>query len=107
MASKDPKQGNFKGAFSPDDLEILDVAYQAAWANLELPDPEKAEAVKRLLRQQIVETAKHGVRDPKKLAGLALERAAAKISGSSFGSTEIIDFLRWRPVTCSSLSSWH
>lgn len=70
MSPKEIKERGATGAFSPDDLEILDVAYQSAWAKLKLREPEKAEAVKDFLRQRVVQIAKYGVRD---LSGLALD----------------------------------
>jgi len=72
MCPKGMKEGA-KGAFSPNDLEILDVSYQSAWAKLKLRDPEKAEAVKVFLRQRVIQIAKYGVRDPETLSGLALD----------------------------------
>jgi len=73
MGSKDPNERNIKGAFSPRDLEILDVAYRSAWAKLRLRDPDKSEGLKDFLRQKVVQIAKYGVKDPDTLAGLALD----------------------------------
>jgi len=73
MSPKEVNEKGAKSAFSPDELEVLDVAYQSAWAKLKLRDPEKAEAVKDFLRQRVVQIAKYGVRDPETLSGLALD----------------------------------
>jgi hypothetical protein len=71
--SKELKEGGTECAFGPDDLEILDVAYQSALARLMLLDPEKVETVKVFLRQRVIQIAKYGVRDPNTLAELALD----------------------------------
>ena len=71
--SKELKEGGTECAFGPDDLEILDVAYQSALARLMLRDPKNAEAVKVFLRQRVIQIAKYGVRDPETLSGLALD----------------------------------
>jgi hypothetical protein len=71
--SKELNEGGTECAFGPDDLEILDAAYQSALARLMLRDPEKAEAVKDFLRQRVIQIAKYGVRDPETLSGLALD----------------------------------
>jgi hypothetical protein len=97
MDANDNRGGNLKGAFSPHDLEILDVAYQSAWTKLKLRNPEKAELVKDVLRQKVVQIATYGVRDPDTLAGLALDllprdrqKGASPDGGLSPFSTRIL-----------------
>ena len=71
--SKKLKEGGTKCAFGPEDLEVLDVAYQSALARLMLRDPKNAETAKVFLRHKVIQIAKCGVRDPETLSGLALD----------------------------------
>ena len=65
-----------KSAFSPEDLQVLQQAFELAWSNIALVpiisnDPD---AARELLAQRIVAAAKQsGERDPERLKRLALK----------------------------------
>jgi hypothetical protein len=65
-----------KSAFSPEDLKVLQEAFELAWSDIALvpiisSDPDSA---RELLAQRIVAAAKkHGERDPERLKRYALK----------------------------------
>lgn len=65
-----------RSAFSPEDLQVLQKAFELAWGDIALvpiisSDPD---AARELLAQRIVAAArKHGERDPERLKRLALK----------------------------------
>jgi hypothetical protein len=65
-----------KSAFSPDELKVLQEAFELAWSDIALEpiisnDPDSA---RELLAQRIVAAAKtHGERDPERLKRHALK----------------------------------
>ena len=72
MASfKAPKQ-----SFDSDELAILDQAFEAAWAAIEIPSsstiPELEEERRSNLRRLIFRLAAHGVKDAQTLGDFAL-----------------------------------
>jgi len=65
-----------KSSFNAQELEALDLAFDAAWAKLSggVRDPREARAVKDLLRRKILQIAKAGVVDPCIMSSLALNQ---------------------------------
>jgi hypothetical protein len=65
------------GAFSPEDVETLAAAFEAALGNLGLVD--RNDPATALLAQVVIRLAKEGERDPKRLA----EKAIGVVRGSN------------------------
>jgi hypothetical protein len=59
------------GAFSPEDVETLVAAFEAALGNLGLVD--RNDPATALVAQVVIRLAKEGERDPKRLAQKAIE----------------------------------
>jgi|SRR5919106_5166283 hypothetical protein len=67
---------NARRAYGPRDLEIIQRAYDQAWAIIECRKPNrdhsKDEALKRILRKRIFESTSFGIADPVVLRNRAL-----------------------------------
>jgi len=64
-----------KRSFGPNELTDLDVAFDVAWSKLSgsVHDPRKVDAIKDILRRQIVQVARAGVTGSENISALALD----------------------------------
>jgi hypothetical protein len=72
-----------EGAFAPETVRLLTDALDAAWAALEgggarFATPDEAGRAREALALHIIQSAKHGERDQRKLADGALQQLAKR-----------------------------
>jgi hypothetical protein len=73
-----------EGAFAPETVRLLTEAFDVAWASVEarggpFATPDGARRAREILARHIIQAAKHGERDRRKLSDGALQQLAKRL----------------------------